>query len=207
MWRATNTSTWLMSTRTDTSKSLDLGFCGVERVSKEDESLAIDLVRIHEDKTYSLCDAMSVVVVARLGIHRRYRLRPPLRRVRAIRPVVGIALRRGAPRSTTFSEQIAQPCRTCSRDFRARASIRRRSGRAISSNLLCTGPPDDSSFSNPNFYRKVPYSQHLQRSGITNADLASKRASGHSIRPRSDSDLKREVRRPRVVRCTRSGRQ
>jgi hypothetical protein len=96
MWRATNTSIWLMFTRTDTSKSLDLGFCGVERVSKEDESLAIDLVRIHEDKTYSLCDAMSVVVVARLGIHRRYRLRPPLRRVRAIRPVVGIALRRGA---------------------------------------------------------------------------------------------------------------
>jgi len=29
---------------------LDLGFCGVERVSKEDESLAIDLVRSHEDK-------------------------------------------------------------------------------------------------------------------------------------------------------------
>ena len=31
---------------------MDLGFCGVERVSKEDESLAIDLVRSHEDKTY-----------------------------------------------------------------------------------------------------------------------------------------------------------
>ena len=57
-----------MFTRTDTSKSLDLGFCGVERVSKEDESLAIDLVRSHEDKTCSLCDAMSFVVMARLGI-------------------------------------------------------------------------------------------------------------------------------------------
>ena len=43
-----------MFTRTDTSKSLDLGFCGVERVSKEDESLAIDLVRSHEDKTLRL---------------------------------------------------------------------------------------------------------------------------------------------------------
>jgi predicted nucleic acid-binding protein len=48
--------------------ALDLGFCGVERVSKEDESLAIDLVRSHEDKTCSLCDAMSFVVMARLGI-------------------------------------------------------------------------------------------------------------------------------------------
>jgi hypothetical protein len=47
---------------------VDLGFCGVERVSKEDESLAIDLVRSHEDKTHSICDAMSFVVMARLGI-------------------------------------------------------------------------------------------------------------------------------------------
>ena len=47
---------------------MDLDFCGAERASKEDESLAIDLVRSHEDKTYSLCDAMSVVVMARLGI-------------------------------------------------------------------------------------------------------------------------------------------
>jgi hypothetical protein len=36
--RATSTSTWLKSTRTDTSKSLDLVFCGVERVSKGDSA-------------------------------------------------------------------------------------------------------------------------------------------------------------------------
>lgn len=48
--------------------ALDLGFCDVERVSREDESLAIDLVRAHDDKTYSLCDAMSFMVVERLGI-------------------------------------------------------------------------------------------------------------------------------------------
>jgi predicted nucleic acid-binding protein len=48
--------------------ALDLGFCDVERVSREDESRAVALVRAHEDKTYSLCDAMSLVVMERLGI-------------------------------------------------------------------------------------------------------------------------------------------
>jgi predicted nucleic acid-binding protein len=40
----------------------------VERVSEDDERKAIDLVRAHKDKTYSLCDALSFVVCERLGI-------------------------------------------------------------------------------------------------------------------------------------------
>jgi len=40
----------------------------IERVKESDEAAAIELVRSHEDKTYSLCDAMSFVVMARLGI-------------------------------------------------------------------------------------------------------------------------------------------
>ena len=48
--------------------ALDLGFCNVEWISREDERLAIALVRAHDDKTYSLCDAMSFVVMERLNI-------------------------------------------------------------------------------------------------------------------------------------------
>lgn len=48
--------------------ALDLGLCHVERVTKEDESRAIALVRAHRDKTYSLCDAMSFMVMERLSI-------------------------------------------------------------------------------------------------------------------------------------------
>jgi predicted nucleic acid-binding protein len=48
--------------------ALDLGFCEVVRVTREDEAAAIALVRAHEDKTYSLCDAMSFVVMERMNI-------------------------------------------------------------------------------------------------------------------------------------------
>ena len=45
------------------------GFFAIERVSAQDETRAIALVHAHEDKTYSLCDAASFVVMERLGIH------------------------------------------------------------------------------------------------------------------------------------------
>jgi predicted nucleic acid-binding protein len=40
----------------------------VERVRSEDETNAIALLRAHTDKSYSLCDALSFVVMERLGI-------------------------------------------------------------------------------------------------------------------------------------------
>lgn len=40
----------------------------VERIRKADEKRAIALVRGHEDKDYSLCDALSFVVMERLHI-------------------------------------------------------------------------------------------------------------------------------------------
>lgn len=40
----------------------------IERVSESDERKAIALVRAHKDKTYSLCDAQSFVVMERLRI-------------------------------------------------------------------------------------------------------------------------------------------
>lgn len=40
----------------------------IERVSERDEHKAIDLVRRYEDKTYSLCDAQSFIVMDRLRI-------------------------------------------------------------------------------------------------------------------------------------------
>lgn len=40
----------------------------VERICVEDESAAAALVRAHQDKSYSLCDALSFVVMERLGV-------------------------------------------------------------------------------------------------------------------------------------------
>jgi predicted nucleic acid-binding protein len=47
---------------------IERGLCDVERVSVRDEKRAIALVRAHEDKMYSLCDALSFVVMERLRI-------------------------------------------------------------------------------------------------------------------------------------------
>jgi uncharacterized protein len=44
------------------------GLCEVARVRPEDERTAVDLLRAHDDKGYSLCDALSFVVMERLGI-------------------------------------------------------------------------------------------------------------------------------------------
>jgi predicted nucleic acid-binding protein len=48
--------------------SLDRGFCSIERLSTQDEGEARTLVRAHEDKAYSLCDAASFIIMERLGI-------------------------------------------------------------------------------------------------------------------------------------------
>lgn len=39
------------------------------RVRKNDEEKALALIREHEDKLYSVCDALSFVVMERLRIH------------------------------------------------------------------------------------------------------------------------------------------
>jgi uncharacterized protein len=44
------------------------GALTVERILVEDESTAAALVRAHTDKLYSLCDALSFVVMGRLGV-------------------------------------------------------------------------------------------------------------------------------------------
>lgn len=40
----------------------------VERIRVADESRAVALLRAHEDKSYSLCDALSFAVMERLGV-------------------------------------------------------------------------------------------------------------------------------------------
>ncbi len=49
--------------------SIEAGLCRVERVTRQDEGRAIRPVRSHADKDYSLCDALSFVVMERLRIH------------------------------------------------------------------------------------------------------------------------------------------
>jgi uncharacterized protein len=59
------------SSRQDALKFLDMiekDAYQVERVRKTDEAQAIALVRAHQDKTYSLCDALSFIVMERLHI-------------------------------------------------------------------------------------------------------------------------------------------
>lgn len=57
--------------RSATMTFLDLveaGACRIERVRRDDEAGAVTLLRSHEDKTYSYCDALSFTVMERLGI-------------------------------------------------------------------------------------------------------------------------------------------
>lgn len=44
------------------------GFCKVQRVTEDDEDRAITLLRAHADKVYSFFDALSFVVMERLGV-------------------------------------------------------------------------------------------------------------------------------------------
>ena len=45
------------------------GACRIERVRRDDEATAVSILRRHEDKTYSYCDALSFAVMERLGIN------------------------------------------------------------------------------------------------------------------------------------------
>jgi predicted nucleic acid-binding protein len=51
-------------------EQVDAGLARVVHVTRDDHRRAVDLVRAHEDKTYSLCDAVSFVVMERLRIKR-----------------------------------------------------------------------------------------------------------------------------------------
>ncbi len=47
---------------------LDCGLCEIVHVTPDDEARAISVLRDHQDKTYSFCDALSFVVMERLGV-------------------------------------------------------------------------------------------------------------------------------------------
>lgn len=42
----------------------------IEEVSNMDHNQAVDLLKVHHDKSYSLCDAVSVVIMQRLKLKR-----------------------------------------------------------------------------------------------------------------------------------------
>lgn len=82
-WRLVSTNTVVVEThalllrRLANGRAMGLGFldsiqrgglCQVERVTAEDERQAVEVIRAHRDKSYSLCDALSFVVAKRLGI-------------------------------------------------------------------------------------------------------------------------------------------
>ena len=50
--------------------SVDAGLAMVERVRVEDDRGAVKILRGHQDKGYSVCDALSFAVMERLGIDR-----------------------------------------------------------------------------------------------------------------------------------------
>ena len=66
----------LLPSRTRTGRAAAIGFLDalarsavrVERVRRGDEERAVALVRSHTDKSYSLCDALSFVVMERLKV-------------------------------------------------------------------------------------------------------------------------------------------
>jgi predicted nucleic acid-binding protein len=47
---------------------LEQGLSAVSYVTRDDEQSANKILRDHQDKTYSLCDAISFVIMQRLGI-------------------------------------------------------------------------------------------------------------------------------------------
>lgn len=47
---------------------IEAGICRVVRADPEDETKAIALLRAHDDKEYSFCDALSFVVMERLDL-------------------------------------------------------------------------------------------------------------------------------------------
>lgn len=47
---------------------IEAGVCTVVRIGREDETRAIAILRGHDDKAYSFCDALSFAAMDRLGI-------------------------------------------------------------------------------------------------------------------------------------------